>query len=494
MQEDRSHREGRPRLSERFIRYSEVLILAVMAVAALASMANRILRLPHQISLDYNEGWNALQADLAMRGGALYPELSALTSNNYPPLSFYIVGALGALIGDNIIAGRILALLSLCIVAGNIVFLVRRFGGSSFGAGVATLFFVGFHATQANVYIALNDPQWIAHALMMTGFSVFVAGKITLGRLVSVAILMLAAGFVKHLLFAAPIAVTIWLAYNDRRHLMLWLITGGGLAIGALLTCNLLYGPTFLESLLAAPRVVSAEMFALKVGAWFTPLIVPLIGAGLVLLYGWRRDISLLVLFIIGGLVEAAIAIGGAGINVNAAFDLVIGLSIISGLALDKAGSVGGPSGRILATAALASFVVLSAPRQMQVTKYEIADMDRNRVAWAAEIERLRAIEGAVGCETLSLCYWADRGFEIDLFNYGQKLATGAISTNEGLAALEARGVHALQIAHAAGASGLLPTEFNDALAQRYHLHDSTITGFTLLIRRTTEAAASAQE
>ena len=30
-------------------------------------------------------------------------------------------------------------------------------------------------------------------------------------------------------------------------------------------------------------------------------------------------------------------------------------------------------------------------------------------------------------CETLSLCYWADNGFEVDFFGYGQKLETGAL-------------------------------------------------------------------
>ena len=41
-----------------------------------------------------NEGWNAYHADTAMRGGSLYPPPDGLVANNYPPLSFYIVGAL----------------------------------------------------------------------------------------------------------------------------------------------------------------------------------------------------------------------------------------------------------------------------------------------------------------------------------------------------------------------------------------------------------------
>ena len=44
---------------------------------------------------NYSEGWHAYRADAALAGGVLYPAPDALTSNNYPPLSFYVVGALG---------------------------------------------------------------------------------------------------------------------------------------------------------------------------------------------------------------------------------------------------------------------------------------------------------------------------------------------------------------------------------------------------------------
>src|ERR1700748_2343620 len=65
----------------------------------------------------YNEGWNAYWAEVAWHGGPLYPAVDSPISNNYPPLSFYLVGALGRVVGDNIFAGRLLALVSLGVIA-----------------------------------------------------------------------------------------------------------------------------------------------------------------------------------------------------------------------------------------------------------------------------------------------------------------------------------------------------------------------------------------
>src|SRR5256885_16197099 len=60
-----------------------------------------------------NEGWNAYHADQAMRGVAqLYPPPDGLVANNYPPLSYYLIGWLGRLFGDPLSLGRALSLLS----------------------------------------------------------------------------------------------------------------------------------------------------------------------------------------------------------------------------------------------------------------------------------------------------------------------------------------------------------------------------------------------
>src|ERR1700742_3158346 len=88
--------------------------LAVVWISAAVGPAYALFR---WIPNGYNEGWNAYWAQVAWHGGCLYPALDSPVSNNYPPLSFYIVGALGSLLGNNIFAGRLLALISLLTVA-----------------------------------------------------------------------------------------------------------------------------------------------------------------------------------------------------------------------------------------------------------------------------------------------------------------------------------------------------------------------------------------
>src|SRR5689334_17460647 len=99
--------------------------IAGLAVAWLSAAVGPTYALFRWIPNGYNEGWNAYWADAAWRGRALYPAVDSPISDNYPPLSFYIVGALGRLIGDNVFAGRLLALLSLLAVACNVFVWLR---------------------------------------------------------------------------------------------------------------------------------------------------------------------------------------------------------------------------------------------------------------------------------------------------------------------------------------------------------------------------------
>jgi len=87
--------------------------LALIGVAVVSGLIKPLATLARYVPLDLSEGWNAFFAQIAMRGGELYagPAGSAII-DNYPPLSFYIVGLVGRLTVDNIFAGRALSLAS----------------------------------------------------------------------------------------------------------------------------------------------------------------------------------------------------------------------------------------------------------------------------------------------------------------------------------------------------------------------------------------------
>jgi 4-amino-4-deoxy-L-arabinose transferase-like glycosyltransferase len=106
-----------------------ILILVLGLIAVLATIWP-VYRSFLEIEIDSNEGWNAYHAEAAMGRGSLYPSRDRLITNNYPPLSYYIVGALGKLVGDPLITGRVLSLVAVVIIAVCVAIAIRQLGGT----------------------------------------------------------------------------------------------------------------------------------------------------------------------------------------------------------------------------------------------------------------------------------------------------------------------------------------------------------------------------
>src|SRR5262249_3096728 len=122
-------------------RYLRVIEWALYVIATW-SFAWPAYRAFLNIEIQNNEGWNAYFADAAMVRMLLYPSADQLITNNYPPLSFYIVGLVGRFIGDPVLAGRLLSLVAVVAIATAIALSVRRLGGSAVAARISAAFFV----------------------------------------------------------------------------------------------------------------------------------------------------------------------------------------------------------------------------------------------------------------------------------------------------------------------------------------------------------------
>src|SRR5215470_11522832 len=120
-------------------RYLSVIEWMLYAIAAW-SFAWPVYRAFLNIEIENNEGWNAYFADAAMGKMPLYPSADQLITNNYPPLSFYIVGTVGRLVSDPVLAGRLLSLISVIAIATAIALSVRRLGGSGAAARISAAF------------------------------------------------------------------------------------------------------------------------------------------------------------------------------------------------------------------------------------------------------------------------------------------------------------------------------------------------------------------
>jgi len=186
-----------------------ILIGCLFLIAALSAIwpAYRAFL---NIEIDENEGWNAYFADAAMGRMALYPSRDLLITNNYPPLSFYITGGLGRLIGDPILAGRLLSLVAVAVIAAGVALMVKRLGGGTLEACIGAAYFVATMCRFFSSYTGTNDPHLLAQAIMTLCFAAF--GENFLFNFTSPRIFHLghSIGAVGHLQWVA-VGLVIWL-------------------------------------------------------------------------------------------------------------------------------------------------------------------------------------------------------------------------------------------------------------------------------------------
>ena len=188
----------------------------MLAALAVLFFAWPVWRATLPLEINVNEPWNAYHADAVRTGKPLYPDPDGLVANNYPPLSFYLIGALAAMTGDAVYVGRALSLLATAAIAGAVGCSVRQFGGSRLSAWLAGLWFLATLSRFIDRYVGMNDPNLLALAIMAWAMIWFVRCRQGHRAVEGAVLLMVVAGFFKHALFAIPITAIIWLALHDR--------------------------------------------------------------------------------------------------------------------------------------------------------------------------------------------------------------------------------------------------------------------------------------
>ncbi|WP_428390874.1 hypothetical protein [Lichenicoccus sp.] len=430
------------------------ILLLVGAVLILFLLLGPLLTIPLHIPLNYNEGWNAYLDQRAVVAGAgpLYPAANSLVFNNYPPLSFYLVGAIGRyVVGDMIVAGRIVAITSLLASAALLGVCVRMLGGRLRGSLAASGLLLLYSSTFFRDYVAMDDPQWLAHALMLGGLAVLLRGQATrypASHVATAAALMVAGGFVKHNLVGLPLAVTIWLAVIQPRAATVWLAASiGGVGLGLVAT-QMLFGHAAFVDILAHHRVFRAGR-VIKALQRLIPLLPMMLIAGLAFRRRLQGDQSMLLaaLFVVISLMTGIVQRLGEGVYYNAHFETMLALCLTTGLLISRIPAAGLPFGsRAIGPAALLGFavipIVVMMPWQLRRAWVDIDDRIARARSWQPTIARIAASPGVAGCESLSLCFWAHKPFTVDVFNLDQSILMGAsIMRFDGLASTHAFGV-----------------------------------------------------
>jgi len=412
--------------------------IAVLCVAASLYLVVPILRLPLWIPVLPNEGWNALYSSLALGGGRLYPDHDSFLFNNYPPVSFYVVGLAGRLVNDNILAGRLISLAAVGVIAFNIILTVRHLGGTKLFGILAGVLFVGILAKSYVPYVGVNDPQLLAHAIMTSGFAILTARPRSLRHVVCASFLMVLAGFTKHSIFAMPLAVTTWLVQNDRRTLTIWLASSVAFLLIGFTTSWFLYGPAFFQQLLY-PRAHSLYNVVVLLG-WLQSIIIPL---ALWAVFAYRAPaeprIRLVSHLLIAGGIEFVIVRLGDNVGINVLFDWVIGAAIAAGVMLSRIHESAlshrhGPAGtRVLIVAALCLRMVLLPQKDFLELLFRPSDWtDRQNydAAYRREVAFMRELPGPSVCEDLTLCYRSGHISAYDEINGLGAFALGARDIN----------------------------------------------------------------
>jgi hypothetical protein len=381
-----------------------------------------IARLPSAFSIDYNEGVNAYHAADAMAGRPLYPpDLRAI---NYPPLSFYAVGAIGALVGDHTIAGRAVALAALVAAAACVGSIVALLGTPRDAAAVAALTAVGTVAALAPGYVAMNDPELLAHALALLALAIHLRHRAhpTVAPLGAVAGLLAASLLMKHTLLPVPIAIGWDLWRRSRRAFAVWAGALAGLLVVAAASTEIATDGRFLADVII-PRELELEHWVGLAGSTLLRL-APLVVVAAPVVLRAREGRGIVRVYFCASLAAGLVFAAGAGTDVNFFFDLFLATAIAVGLSLADFARNGRSASPGWALGLTLLFFVVAVPVRV-LTPARYRALAERAAASRADVAFVAAEPGEALCETSLLCYWALKPFAFDPYLVSEKILGG---------------------------------------------------------------------
>lgn len=408
------------------------ITVIALAVLAVAMFAYPCLRIGADFEIDYNEGWNAFLQTLTMTGASPYTGAGPLFFNNYPPLSFYLIGALGLVLGDPVLAGRLLSVLAVAVISASAGVVVRANGGSRTDAVLATATCGAMFSAFATDYVGVDDPQLLAEGFLCAGFALYVNGKASPARMAMVALLFALGLLCKHNVLVLPLVVSVhalWRAPAAGR----WTFLAVGLALLAIAGAVImtLYGADFFHRLLA-PRIYDATRGFLLTMEVLGRIQAPLAIAGLYLLLGRGAGPipGMVGAYLVGSLLLGMAFSGGAGVDINIYFDTMIAAAMGCGLAATWLRNRSGlPHSAPAILAVLANFGVLLLTPQVlgRIAVDTLGEYGEREALFRADVAYLRAIPGPALCESMLLCVRAGKAVSVDPYNVLQASLTGRL-------------------------------------------------------------------
>ncbi|WP_231920691.1 glycosyltransferase 87 family protein [Magnetospirillum sp. XM-1] len=393
-----------------------------LGMLALVLLAYPLARLFWDFEIDNTEGWNAYYQLRALAGESLYASGSPYFFNNYPPLSFYLVGVLSKLVGDVNLAGRLVSYASTAAVCLAVRSIVRSAGGSRLDGWFAAVTCALFFACLLTDHVGKNNPQLLAHAFVLGGLAVYLGGEMDARRAALTALLFSAGMLVKHSLVCLPLLIAVdILVRGPGRARLAYFATGTALAAAS----GVLLGPPFFAQLLASRTwdLTRAFLFTTEIlGQFQAPLAV----VGLGLLAARRtRPAGLILAYLVCSLALGAGFSGGAGTDVNVYFDAYVALAIGAGLVLHLAPY---PMARPVMALVINAGVLAYAPAALGRFGVEALGELANREAmFHDDVAYLKGIKGTALCQSHLLCLRAGKPAFYDPINSLQAMTMGRL-------------------------------------------------------------------
>ena len=100
----------------------------------------------------------------------MYPPADAFIFNNYPPLSFVVIGALARFGGDVVVIRRLISVGSLIVIAISSGIIVVNLSNRSSRSGIVA---AAVCLAASPVYVRINDPQFFGQAIMTIALAVY---------------------------------------------------------------------------------------------------------------------------------------------------------------------------------------------------------------------------------------------------------------------------------------------------------------------------------
>ena len=411
----------------------QIAVLVAFAVPVFILVAGILLRDTMYVSKSYNEGWNAFHAASLFSGENLYFPLSATVTNNYPPLSFVIIAGMMHFIPDAVFAGRIVATLSFVSVAiaiGSISYLLSH---DIIAAFTGSLLFFANIVVNHYYNVGSDDPQMLAHALILLGLYLCIRFLRTRKSCILAALLMCLGLFTKHSVIALPATLAIWFFLYDREAFLWFTGCSALIAMAGLFGSWLTFGSDFITGVIAPRRFIPAVGYRSFL-QWLSPM-TPLLMLSVLppLVAGRNLWSTFFVMYVVISVIVGCIEAPGSGVGPNAIYDVLIACALATSYVIGRLSAA--RSYRIqrfrfwIICSCLLSAVFNSNLADAKDVIFGMTSWIRvqrtEEVRMQKVVAMLASAPGPALCETPILCYWAGKRFEIDPFNFMEGVAAG---------------------------------------------------------------------